>query len=74
MVQPLFSLQSYYVSPTELNDIMVAVKLKLEHQITKKFFGATATKSISGEHLKSTEKKNFQTAVSNVYTLKIIDR
>jgi hypothetical protein len=66
MVQPLISLQSYSVPPTELNDIMVAIKSKLEHQIAKKFFGATATKSISGEHLKSTEKKNFQTAVLNV--------
>jgi hypothetical protein len=46
MVQPLLSLEIYSVSPTELNDIMVAVKSKLEHRITKKFFEATATKSI----------------------------
>jgi hypothetical protein len=57
MVQPLLSLQIYSVSPIELNDIMVAVKSKLEHRITKTFFGATATKSISGEYLTSTEKK-----------------
>jgi hypothetical protein len=54
------------VSPTELNDIMVAVKPKLEHRITKKLFGATTTKSIFGEQ--STEKKKFQTAGLNVYT------
>jgi hypothetical protein len=62
IVQPLLFLQSYSVSPTELNDIMIAVKSKLEHRITKKFFGVTATKSIFGGHLTSTEKKKFQTA------------
>jgi hypothetical protein len=67
MSEPLLLLQDRSDSPTELHDIMMSLKSKLENRISQEFFGATATKSIKGDHLNRNQESKFRAAALKVY-------